>query len=407
MQVLPLRRLSHALSAMNPQRAWGWILGLLLLASCGTTRDKSEELARVAKDWCLTIRASQILPVYPLTEDLQPGDVFLVSTRLEDQIAICEDKGFLPLDNLVARLYPQGYANFYREGYGVGEEIQLPLHWQAALDDAPHGWEFAPRAAFPSYTFEVRRNSGLNLAIPIQGVPVGLSFLDAGLATGTVQISEAYTYGVDTGSLQEEIRDWADSKRDFLRQFATGDEQTEEGVHYLRVVNRVYLTGRVNVSLLNEEASGAQLDAGAPKDVSLQQLAIGNTQEHLTAINDALGKSLDQVPGGSVKLVSASGRGRVAQRDLSAPARDRLSRLRPADPGWRSARFALADPSVVGGRGGLGGQRVGPRREHRSDSFLVGGRLRSPRGAAGLRRRTRGGRVDQRTEERRIPRIAP
>jgi hypothetical protein len=26
----------------------------------------------------MTIRASQVVPVYPLTEDLQPGEVFLV-----------------------------------------------------------------------------------------------------------------------------------------------------------------------------------------------------------------------------------------------------------------------------------------------------------------------------------------
>jgi len=37
-----------------------------------------KQLEGVAKNWCETIRASQVIPVYPLTEDLTPGDVFLV-----------------------------------------------------------------------------------------------------------------------------------------------------------------------------------------------------------------------------------------------------------------------------------------------------------------------------------------
>ena len=54
-------------------------LSVGLLCGCRTTES---QLARVAKDWCLTIRSSQVLPVYPLTEDLQPGDVFAVQTPL-------------------------------------------------------------------------------------------------------------------------------------------------------------------------------------------------------------------------------------------------------------------------------------------------------------------------------------
>jgi hypothetical protein len=58
----------------------------------------------VAKDWCLNIRASQVIPVYPLSEDVEVGDVYLVRTRLEEQVKVYEDEGFLPLENLVTRL---------------------------------------------------------------------------------------------------------------------------------------------------------------------------------------------------------------------------------------------------------------------------------------------------------------
>src|SRR5437016_4213640 len=56
------------------------------LSACNTTGTNGKQLAHVAKDWSLVVRASQIIPVYPLTEDLLPGDVFLVQSPIEDEI---------------------------------------------------------------------------------------------------------------------------------------------------------------------------------------------------------------------------------------------------------------------------------------------------------------------------------
>ena len=91
---------------------WVFVAVAIGLVGCSTTHMSKDQLARVAKDWALGIRASQVIPVYPLTEDLQPGDVFLVETALEDQVKVYSEKGFLPLENLVVRLHPQGYAEF-------------------------------------------------------------------------------------------------------------------------------------------------------------------------------------------------------------------------------------------------------------------------------------------------------
>ena len=38
-------------------------------------------------------------------------------------------------------------------------------------------WKAAPRVAVPSYSFTVRNGAGLSLAVPVQGLPVGLSLL--------------------------------------------------------------------------------------------------------------------------------------------------------------------------------------------------------------------------------------
>jgi len=101
-------------------RLIGMMLGVAVgLSGCATEKMSGEQLAHVAKDWSLSIRASQVIPVYPLTEDLEPGDVFLVQTPVEEQVKVYLDKGFLPLENLVTRLPLTGYAEFYR-GHGYG-----------------------------------------------------------------------------------------------------------------------------------------------------------------------------------------------------------------------------------------------------------------------------------------------
>ena len=74
---------------------------VLMLAGCGGL-SRREQLHRVAKDWCETIRASQVIAVYPLTQDVQPGDIFLVQTPIDKQQQAYKADGFLPLDNHLA-----------------------------------------------------------------------------------------------------------------------------------------------------------------------------------------------------------------------------------------------------------------------------------------------------------------
>src|SRR5258707_1383646 len=145
-----------------------------MLSGWATQRMSGDQLARVAKDWSLSIRASQVIPVYPLTEDLQPGDVFLVQTPVEEQVKVYLAKGFLPLENLVTRLSPAGYARFYRGWPYVADGDKAPPRpWQFPRDDSPDSdFSRAPLAAFPTYNFSVSRSGGLNVAIPVQGVPV-------------------------------------------------------------------------------------------------------------------------------------------------------------------------------------------------------------------------------------------
>ena len=299
---------------------------------------REQELESVAKDWCLTIRASQVMPVYPLREDVLPGDCFLVSLPVDEQQKQWQAKGFLPLDQQFLRVQPSGYAKFYEQSFPLANE-QVPLRWLTAtpVDKQPaqsiHQWHLAPGAAFPTYSFQVKKGGGFNLALPIQGVPVGLSLLGASEATGAVVISDARTYGVDMGTLLGDVEVALDrpaggglTYRQHLARFHDPGEPAN-GVAkgraakpvYLRIVSRVFLAGSMNVSVQNAESMAAGASAGAFKPVDLLDAKAGDAkdlEERRKAYElgrELIGKKLAEAaigaaPGASLQFQSASAR---------------------------------------------------------------------------------------------------
>lgn len=304
--------------------------GLLLLGACSSTTSKQAHLENVAKDWCLAIRASQVMPVYPLTQDLQPGDVFLVRLPIDRQQLAFKERGYLPLDNHVARLDPDGYAAFYRKSFPVPATApDLPL---AYLQAAPP-WTTAPHAGFPTYSFSVSRGGSLQLAIPVSGVPVGLSLLGTDAAEGTISIGKARTLGVDTVSLDRQLRGWAEQADN--RRFLAGLASTSTQKNYLRIVTRVYLTGELDVSLRSSAQRAGGVAAGfegvaaalvpqAP--VSGSDTSQTNATNYSAAI-DALNRQLagqdrapaGATPGGSLRIVAASARTISLREDFDPP----------------------------------------------------------------------------------------
>ncbi|HEV8646614.1 MAG TPA: hypothetical protein VGR01_13710 [Burkholderiales bacterium] len=308
------------------------LLAVGMLCGCATQKMSGDQLARVAKDWSLSIRASQVIPVYPLTEDLQPGDVFLVQTPVEDQVKVYLAKGFLPLENLVTRLSPAGYARFYRGWPHVADGDKAPPRpWQFPKDESPDSdFSRAPLAAFPTYNFSVSRSGGLNVAIPVQSVPVGLNLLDSASANGTITLKDAFTYALPARTMFDAIHQWCRDNADYLSQYEPA-ESTTDGKHaankfYLRVINRVYLVKTVDVSLFSNRGFGVGGSAGVPQPVQL--LNIANATEaakQFAAVNDILSDATSPAPrdagapagagapqppavGGTVKLAMATSR---------------------------------------------------------------------------------------------------
>jgi hypothetical protein len=309
------------------------VLALALCVGCATHM-RNRELEAVAKDWSMVIRASQVIPVYPLTEDLQPGDIFLVQVPIEAQVKEYQKRGFLPLDYLIHRVNPGGYQDFYQNSFTAGD-VRTPLPKTWLSPGLVTAWSVAPNASFPTYAFSVRSGGGFSLALPVQGVPVGLSLMGGDAAQGTVTIADARTYGVDTISLYQDVRHWASKNQEFLRHFAPRDhhrtpcvpERTGSSAclqNYLRVVTRVYLTGKLNVSLQSSKNIAGSASGGAPKPVDLivtdagstpQQVTLETYTKNIEKLNTMLEDALKTVqlngtaqflPGGTVKVAAAS-----------------------------------------------------------------------------------------------------
>jgi len=306
---------------------------LAALAGCGPNYE------RVAKDWCDAIRASQMIPVYPLSEDIQPGDVFLVRRTIHDQHEEYREKGYLPFDHLVTRLGSLSYKEFYGKAY-----------WDAAFDPGTTGhprlgWKRggenpveiveAPAAAFPSYSFRTDRGAGFTMAIPVKGVPLAMGLIQANSAFVTVTIDKAHTYACPREQLLEALYDWWYSAGDpwvkaelenLPLEDKSKEKKTERYRLYLRAVTRVYLTKKVNVSLVKANLFGTGADVGAPKQVQLPEIKDPKSAENYKAALTALSASVhgeESVetlkPGGSFRFVQASGSSITLEEEFERP----------------------------------------------------------------------------------------
>lgn len=302
----------------------------LFLASCASRR---EQLERVAKDWCETIRASQVMPVYPLTQDLQPGDVFLVTTPIDEQHKDWEKRGYLPLSHHVGRIAPSGYGDFY--DWSFAPKAGRPQPPDAASISGEHvrkaepGVLVAPlRVGFPSYSFAVSQSSQLAAALPISGIPVGLGLLGTSSATGSVDLEDAWTLGVDELSLSADLEQWYGERRARFVPYAAASSDGRP-VAYLRVVSRVFVVGAVKVTLSDASARSLGLDVGLPQSVAgflaktpkdREQTAeetVANYENALARVNASLAESKGK--GGSLRLAAASSRTLVMDETFDPP----------------------------------------------------------------------------------------
>lgn len=279
---------------------------LILAGSCVTSQEQND-LTNVNKEWDKTIRASHIYPIYPLTEDLQPGDIFLVSKQINDN-SVWNQPGYLKLDRLIARIPITNYAGFYANAFDYAGQ-KLPKNF---IDTVT--WTNAPGAAFPSYGFAIQQGGGANVSLPIQGIPVGLALMGAKSASGQVTIAEAHTYGIDELSLRPLVNAFVHEHGEALEKLL---EAETTKTNYLQIVTRVFATKRVAVSMYKDSGYAVTASGGMPKDVPIPTMATTNAAENysnlVTAVNGIVASNQQVfaaasalVPGGTLKFTSVS-----------------------------------------------------------------------------------------------------
>jgi len=295
---------------------------ILFSAGCRTT---DSQLHEVNKNWDKLIRANHIYPLYPLTQDIQPGDIFLVSSDIDD-VSQWDSKGYLKLDHLIARINPTNYTSFYACSFLSGATNEgatnIPNCWLKG-----NSWTNAPTVAFPSYSFTVQEGAGFNVALPIQGIPVGLGLMQTKRASGFVTIGDSYTYGVDELSLESQVRTLITNHITEIENMLP--ESTGSATNYLQVVTRVYLTATVTVSMFNDSATGTSAWAGAPKELNVpildQTNAAMNYTNLVNAINSTVRSSnlpsstMGILPGGTLKFSLVSSRAVTMSETFAKP----------------------------------------------------------------------------------------
>ncbi len=280
----------------------------IILGGCAST---SQQLQSVNKDWDQLIRASHIYPIYPPTQDIQPGDIFLTTYDMEDA-SVWSSGGYMKLDHQIARLYPTNYPAFYANSFALGTNA-LPQYWLKA-----NQWSNAPAAAFPSYAFRVVNGGGVSVALPVEGVPVGLAIIGASSASGVVTIGDCHTYGVDEISLTDQIKHYiCTNAASILSVLPAGTPENQ--LNYLNVVTRVFTTGQVTISMTRDSSVSASASGGVPKDTDIPLMQntnavanytnfIGAINSNLASLRTAINTATGVLPGGTLKVASVGSR---------------------------------------------------------------------------------------------------
>lgn len=299
------------------------LLLLVFISGCASYAAR-KRLEGVAKGWCEMIRASQVIPVYPLTQDLMVGDVFLTQTTINDQASEYNRRGFLALDDYQIRLPYTNFSQIYFDGYwkdgfgGTNTPHPVPVFTNIGaisnvqpllLTTAP-----LPRAAFPTYSVQAQSGYGFNAAFPIQGIPVALSYLNSQQVNASITIADARTYAGDPGQLYALLLAWSQNPatRAQLAQAASNVAPTKV---FLRVVSRVYYARAVDVFLERAGSQGASGKAGTIGAVSLAASnGTNNIADYTNVLNTLTAAATTAASvisnatqiGGAVKFVSAS-----------------------------------------------------------------------------------------------------
>ena len=193
---------------------------VVLLTSCSSIRSSQhEQYHNIARQWMLTLRSHQMIPAYPMTSQLQPGDILIHNSFLGSQEFMFGASGFLPFEEKFASL-----------------TTELPQDSQS-------------ECAFPSFNFALNRDREFQTSFPFGIIDTGMALIDSDNVNVSVEIREADTIVSEYPKLMEQFNNWQD--KDNVRWSLQNISKFIGPVDYLvlRVITRVYRAKTISVTL--------------------------------------------------------------------------------------------------------------------------------------------------------------
>lgn len=311
-------------------------IALLLAASLAlcTLTGCQVERGFVAKDYVRVLREQQILPVFPPREDVQVGDVYLLSSsNREQEKAEFARPEFLEIDvwlksiDLTTELQAH-YAKRYEFPITPAERTEVTnTPREPAEARAPSGKsvfdnrtsvERLPGVAFPEFAFVAATSAEARALVPINGLPARFSGAYSKIAGASLKLRASESYGLPLDVLHASVKDQ-------LKVGVPNEvlEWAGEG-RLFRVVQEVFLTREIEITAYLQEggggSAGVSVFGGAnslPERPTGSEPSTQTPADELKAVNELLKDQ--EGPGGYIQIISATANQITMKRVFNRP----------------------------------------------------------------------------------------
>lgn len=315
-----------------------------------------------AREWSLSLRELQIVPVFPPREDVYVGDVYAID---QDEIKLFEKRygaykdGFLPIYVLAAHVpLQQGTSDFYakRPSFPRSDLAGTdPSHAAQPTNEPDNVYTSGDVSrlrivGFPEFMSATITQGDIAAFIPTEAVNIGAAagFTHSQQVKISVPVAESYAYpsAQAFAAAEQYLKDSGINKVLGVDPLVVPDGAI---LGHLRLITEVYYTRVIDVSFFNSQSRGARIDAkintppgigspesppppapapstpssgptspppadGAPPDAASTASSLVND------LNNQLDAAMaSQVPGGKVRFVSAGAYGVAMRRTFERP----------------------------------------------------------------------------------------
>jgi hypothetical protein len=305
-----------------------------LLVLAGTYPAAKTEKGYVMKEWCSQMRELGIVPIFPPREDVQVGDIYVYPYDPSDS----------EIEKLVGSNYsPIGMSPRWAQLEELSREVSieyakriefakcnntspgLPTPYHAA-SDASSSLPSINRlrlVAFPEFMSVTFSEGQLSALIPVEAITAALGVGWSDEKSITVKIPSAESYAVNACAIFDHLLDPLYNGCKLKNQYSTGlpfinnwyanylspSQQKNKSTDslWVIVITEIFYTRSVEVSIENKKTRGlfARTPNTGDTSTSLAQQA-EDAIKRADTLNKMLSQGIGNIPGGSIRYVTAS-----------------------------------------------------------------------------------------------------